>query len=137
MYQELFVKATRLKFKFPSSVGEIDVIDLWDLPLEHRTKPSLDYVYINLNKQIKEAEQSGGSYFTTQTKECDLLNEKLAIVKYIMDTKLAENQAATKRKENNDLLQTLLGIQARQQEQSLLNLSSDELKLKIAELQAQ
>lgn len=136
MLHELFVKAARNKFRFQSTIGELTVEQLWDLDLEHKTKPSLDNVYKNLNKQIRERQNDGDSYLTKQTKEHDELNEKLEMIKYIMDTKLAENQAATKRKETMELHQKLLKIKADKTESELLNLTPEQLDAKIAELSA-
>ena len=42
MTDELFIKAARKKFRFPSKVGMLNVENLWDLPLTSANKASLD-----------------------------------------------------------------------------------------------
>ena len=136
MLHELFVKATRNKFRFQSTVGELTVEQLWDLDLEHKTKPNLDNVYKNINKQIRDSQNDGDSYLTKQTKDNNELNEKLEIVKYIMDTKLLEKKEAISRKETTELYQKLLRIKADKTESELLNLTPEQIDAKIAELLA-
>ena len=136
MLHELFVKATRNKFRFQSTVGELTVEQLWDLDLEHKTKPNLDNVYKNINKQIRDSQNDGDSYLTKQTKDNNELNEKLEIIKYIMDTKLLEKKEAISRKETTELYQKLLRIKADKTESELLNLTSEQIDAKIAELSA-
>jgi hypothetical protein len=123
----MFEKSSRMKLRFATDKGILSVEDLWDLNLEQ-----LNIIAKTLNQKIKES------------KEEDFLNEvsvedakaKLAfeIVIHILNTKKKESEDAKDLKKKKLEKEKLLEILAKKQDQSLENLSVEELKAKIENL---
>lgn len=116
---ELFIEATKKNYQFPFR-GMINVIDLWELSVQ-----SLDLVFKSLNADYKKSEEE--SLLSTQTKESEELSEKIEIVKYIVNEKLAEKKAKEDAKKNREMKQRLLEIKAKRQDAALEGLSDAEL----------
>lgn len=116
---ELFIKATKKNYQFPFR-GMINVIDLWELSVQN-----LDLVFKSLNADYKKSEEE--SLLSTQTKESEELSEKIDIVKYIVNEKLAEKKAKEDAKKNREMKQRLLEIKAKRQDAALEGLSDAEL----------
>ena len=53
----LFMQATREKFRFESSKGDLSVEQLWDLPLTSRTGFDLDTVAKAVNADLKASNE--------------------------------------------------------------------------------
>ncbi|RHS68228.1 hypothetical protein DW954_02515 [Clostridium sp. AM45-5] len=116
---ELFIEATKKNYQFPFR-GMINVIDLWELSVQ-----SLDLVFKSLNADYKKSEEE--SLLSAQTKESEELSEKIEIVKYIVNEKLAEKKAKEDAKKNREMKQRLLEIKAKRQDAALEGLSDAEL----------
>lgn len=116
---ELFIEATKKNYQFPFR-GMINVIDLWELPVT-----SLDLVFKSLNADYKKSEEE--SLLSAQTKESEELSEKIELVKYIVNEKLAEKKAKEDAKKNREMKQRLLEIKAKRQDAALEGLSDAEL----------
>ncbi len=78
--EELFIKATRNKVRFPYR-GLASVEDLWDLPVTE-----LDKIYKMLKKQEKTANEE--SLLEVKTDEDEELTIQIVIVKCIVGVKL-------------------------------------------------
>lgn len=116
---ELFIEATKKNFQFPFR-GMINIIDLWELSVQN-----LDMVFKSLNADYKKSEEE--SLLSVQTKESEELSEKIEIVKYIVNEKLAEKKAKEDAKKNREMKQRLLEIKAKRQDAALEGLSDAEL----------
>lgn len=116
---ELFIEATKKNYQFPFR-GMINVIDLWELSVQN-----LDLVFKGLNADYKKSEEE--SLLSAQTKESEELSEKIEIVKYIVNEKLAEKKAKEDAKKNREMKQRLLEIKAKRQDAALEGLSDAEL----------
>lgn len=116
---ELFIEATKKNYQFPFR-GMINIIDLWELSVQ-----SLDLVFKSLNADYKKSEEE--SLLSAQTKESEELSEKIKIVKYIVNEKLAEKKAKEDAKKNREMKQRLLEIKAKRQDAALEGLSDAEL----------
>lgn len=116
---ELFIEATKKNYQFPFR-GMINVIDLWELSVQN-----LDLVFKSLNADYKKSEEE--SLLSAQTKESEELSEKIEIVKYIVNEKLAEKKAKEDAKKNREMRQRLLEIKAKRQDAALEGLSDAEL----------
>lgn len=116
---ELFIEATKKNYQFPFR-GMINVIDLWELSVQN-----LDLVFKSLNADYKKSEEE--SLLSAQTKESEELSEKIDIVKYIVNEKLAEKKAKEDAKKNREMKQRLLEIKAKRQDAALEGLSDAEL----------
>lgn len=115
----LFIKATQQKFRFPFK-GQVSVEDLWDMNVR-----DLDSVFKALNAQAKQADEE--SLLTTKTKEDSILEAKIEIVKYIVGVKLAEAEAKRIRAEQKEKKNRIAEILADKQDEELRGKSVAEL----------
>lgn len=122
----LFEFATRNKLRFPYK-GNISVEDLWDLSVKE-----LDSVFKTLNSQVKHANEE--SLLSTKTKDDEILDIKIAIVKHIFSVKKEETAAKLLEKENKEKRQRLLQIKAQKEDEALMNMSLEELDAELAKL---
>lgn len=122
----LFEVATRENYLFPFK-GMINVIDLWNLSLTN-----LDSVFKTLNAEIKKSEEE--SLLNAKTKEDEELTNKIEIIKYIVNKKLAEKEARENEKKNKEKKQRILEIKAKRQDEALENMSDEDLDKLLADL---
>lgn len=127
MENNIFEIATKQKFRFEFR-GVISVEDLWDLKLEQ-----LDEIYKNLSAEIKKASEE--SLLKTRTRDQEIVETKIEIVKYIVNVKLKEleekNQAIAKRKQKQKIMEIL----NEKENQDLKNKSSEELRAMLNDLE--
>jgi hypothetical protein len=131
--EQLFIKASREKLRFPSSKGQLTVEQLWDLPLTSKTgKVNLDELAVaafNDNEATPTV-----SFVETTVRKNTAAETRLEILKYIIAAKQAENslklEAAAKAAEKAELLELL----ATKQKEGRLALSEAEIKARIASL---
>jgi len=116
----LFEVATKEAYRF-NYRGVLSVEDLWQLSVGH-----LDEIYKALNKEAKELE--GESLLQTKSVEDTVLNNKIEIVKYIVEQKLEENKLRLEERENREKRQRILEILSNKEDQELLEKSPEELK---------
>lgn len=125
MNTNIFELATREKYRFPYK-GMISVEDLWDLDT-----PELDRVYKSLNKELKATDEES----LIEIKSANVtLNTKIEIVKYIFEVKRAEEEQRTNQMHNARQRQHILEILAKKQDETLQNMSEEELLKKLEEL---
>ena len=117
--EKIFEQATRMKVRF-NHKGICSVEDLWDMPLS-----AIDAIFKGLNQESKA--QSEESLLETKTAANADLDLKIAIVKHIVKTRLEEKAIQEQAKSNADRKNTILGIIAEKQNESLKNMSIDEL----------
>ena len=106
---DLFLRASRLRLRFPSVVGLLSVDDLWNLPLisTSKAKPSIENIGADLLDQ--QSKLKGGSILrnlkpSKETSELDLSIEILRVVANILqDEAEAKTLAAAKRSERERL----------------------------------
>jgi hypothetical protein len=122
----MFEKAVRLKLRFTHK-GLCTVEDLWDIPLE-----SLDRIFKELNIKLKAQKEE--SLLETRSKEDEILDLKIAIVKHIVEVRLSEQKARAELVAKSAKKQKLLGIIAEKQDNALRDLSVDELTKLVDEL---
>lgn len=125
MNTNIFELATREKYRFPYK-GVISVEDLWDLDT-----PELDLVFKKLNKELKTTDEES----LIEIKSANVtLNNKIEIVKYIFNVKREEEEQRTIRATNARQRQHILEILAKKQDESLQNMTEEELLKKLEEL---
>lgn len=117
---DLFKIAAKKKYRF-NYKGLITVEDLWDLPVEE-----LDKIYKNL--KIQQKNNSEESLLQTVSKEDKELNNKIDIIKTIVNDKLVAMDRALKIAEKKLQNQRILEIMADKQDAALKEKSIDELK---------
>lgn len=125
-----FAVATRKKFRFETSKGQLTVEDLWDLPLTSDTgRPNLDDIAKGLYKEIKEGDEV--SFVTSSnivnTAAFNVTKVKFDIVKEIIDVKLAEADVAKKAKATREKNQRILELIAQKDDEALASKSREEL----------
>jgi small-conductance mechanosensitive channel len=123
----LFEKATKNKYRFKTQQGALySVEDLWDLALQHATKPCLDNIAIGLSRQIKALEEE--SFVAKKTSGETELSDQLEIVRHIIAVKQQEQEAketAAKVRAQNQRIREIL---AQKEDADLLNKSAEELR---------
>lgn len=121
----LFEIATRKQYRFNSQVGALSVEDLWNLPLTSTRSASLDAVAKELHSQLKEETIS---FVTPSVSDNTVVQQKFDIVKYIIDVKVAERDAAKLASDNAAKKQKILSLIAQKQDEQLSGSSLEELQ---------
>ena len=130
----MFEKASRLKLRFDTNKGMLSVEDLWDLPLLSATnKVNLDDIARSLHRQLKNDDDV--SFVNLDRKSDKIVQLKFDVVKYIIEVRLAEHDAAKVARENREKKDRLLQLIAERQDDDLKNMPLDDLKKMVAELQ--
>ena len=131
----LFEKATRKAFRFPTLKGEITVEQLWQLPLLARgiNTVDLDTVARTINHELKALGEESFVNKGDNPKRGEL-TDKLDIVKHIIEAKQSEADAATKRMARQQERQKLLDLLDRKNNEELEGLSKEDIEKKLAEL---
>ena len=133
----LFEIAARSRWRFKSVIGELNVEQLWDLPLitTVATKASLNEVAIKLQEAINAVTQNS-FVNSTNDRAADLLNLELDLVKYIIKTKKDEKAAAEKRQLLRQERTKLVQLQEAAADKALEKLSPSQLEARIAAINA-
>ena len=123
---ELFIKATREKMRFPYK-GQATVEDLWDLSMTE-----LDKIYKTLNAQQKRMQED--SLLDTKSEEDEELTAQIGIVRYIFTVKQEEKKAAETARERKEQKQQIMAILASKQDEALHGKSIEELEKMLDDL---
>lgn len=130
----IFEKASRKKLRFGTSIGMLSTEDLWDLPLlSASSNPCLDDIARNIYKRLKDDTENIS--FVRPPKEEN--NEDILafeIVKYIIESKIAEREASEQKQLKAAKKQRILEIMAKKEDESLMGASLDELKSMLSEI---
>jgi hypothetical protein len=124
--EEMFIKATRKKMRFPYK-GQATVEDLWDLPVTE-----LDKIFKLLNAEAKKAQEE--SLLETKSEESEKLAVRIGIIKYIVSVKLEEKKEAELAKERKEQKQKIMEILASKHDEELKGKSVEELEKMLEEL---
>lgn len=122
----MFEKASRIKLRFPTEIGELAVEDLWDMPLQNNSL-SLDNLARQLHREVKENDEAE-SFVTPLSTKDQVVVLQFDIVKHIIKVKLDEKAAAVDKEAEKAKKQQILGIIADKQKEQLAGKSVDELK---------
>jgi len=129
---KMFEIATRRKYRFETSKGNISTEDLWDMPLSYTHKninkpiACLDDIAINLSKLLEDISQK--SFVTKRNKNSKTIELKLDIVKHIIKVKLEEieqKENAAVIKTENDIIDSII---IKKQYKKLEDMSIEELQ---------
>lgn len=131
----IFEYATRNKLRFASIRGELSVEQLWDVPLRSREPDfNLNAIAKTANKALQEISEEN-FVETTKTSMHTRCEIALEIIKHVISTKLAEEDAAKNRAAKKQEKEKLLAILAEKQAGKLSELSERELQKRIAALE--
>jgi hypothetical protein len=131
--ENMFEKASRRKLRFDTPKGLLTVEDLWDIPLTSKAgNVNLDDTARGLNKLLKDSEDV--SFVVKEQKSDETVQLAFDIVKYIIDVRLAENDAAAKAKADREKKQHYLAIIAQKELEKDMSMPLDELKKMVEEM---
>ena len=125
-----FIKASRQKLRFKVGNGNVSAEDLWDLTLEQ-----LDLLAIAYDKELKD--QTGTSFIKPKVNRTAPVQLKFDVVKYVIETKLAENEARRVRSEKLAKRSQILELMAKKELSSLKSKSLDELQKELDALEVE
>jgi hypothetical protein len=128
----MFEKASRVKFRFSTSVGNLTTEDLWDLPLTSSKGVSLDGIAMELHKNITLSEEV--SFVKKKTVGEKTKSLKLEIVKHIIKTRIEESEAKTQSVKNKAKKDKILGILAKKEDEELMGASEEDLHKMLEEM---
>ena len=121
----IFEAATRYIYRFPFK-GMISVEDLWDLKLQ-----DLDSVFKLLNKEKKQSDEE--SLLQVKSEADQALENKIQIVKFIVQVKQAEAAERLAAKDKKERNQKIMRIIERKQNEALEGKSLEELTAMLEE----
>lgn len=129
----LFMRATRERFRYPSAVGELTTEQLWDLSLTSKKGPSLDSVAIAIATELNSVKVA--SFVDRKpTERQQLLTDQLEVVKTIIavrqDEAAAREKAALRKAEREKIMDIL----ARKDQAALEGQSKEELMKRLEAL---
>lgn len=129
---EIFERASRMKLRFPTLVGDITTEQLWDLPLTGRAnQPDLDKTARAVNTALKSVTEE--SFVDIKPNPLKVqLELALEIVKHVIAAKVAAAEAAKKAMETSQRKQKLLAALAAKEDIELTGKSRAELEAEIA-----
>lgn len=129
----LFITASRKKFRFASERGDLTVENLWDLPLTSKNGFNLNAVAITVNAELKSLAEESFVETSTNPRRKDLEN-MLEIVKYVIAVKQDEAKAATERVAKQELKRKLREAIEAKEGEALQSASLEDLKAQLAAL---
>lgn len=130
----LFLLASRKKFRFPSDRGDLTVEQLWDIPLTSRSGFSVNNIAIAVNNELKSLEEES-FVETSQNPRRDDLRAMLDILKAVIAIRQEEAKKRSEAAERASMrAQIQEAIEAKKRE-GLASASLEELQSKLAELE--
>lgn len=117
--ENIFMTATRNKYRFTYH-GSLTVEDLWDLSTK-----DLDNIFKSLNREVKVVNED--SLFDTVEAQDEVLKNKISIVRYIFETKVAEARANADAMAKKKHRERIMEVLAKKQDESLESHTEEEL----------
>jgi hypothetical protein len=125
--ENLFLLASRSKFRFNTTSGVITTEDLWDLPLTDSRKANLDDVAKDLNRQLKEANQEQ-SFVKPSAPKTNEIQAKFDLVLAVIKTKMEERDTAKALADKLANKQKIMALIDKKKDEALAGKSLDELQ---------
>lgn len=116
----MFEKASRMKLRF-EFMGQISTEDLWDLSVE-----VLDELYGKLRMQQKNSNED--SLLKKKSKESEILNLRINLVKHVVETRLNEAEARMASAQIKLQKEKISTIIQKKRDEGLENMSIEELQ---------
>lgn len=123
----MYKKGTRSKVRFNTSVGYLCIEDMWDLSLTQ-----LNTIAKVLNKELKSSEEE--DFLEDESKEDIELKLKFDIVLDILNIKKEERKKREEASKIKAKKEKLLNILEKKQDEGLENMSEEDIKKELAEL---
>ena len=116
----LFEQATRRKYRYPTTRGNVSTEDLWDMGLTQ-----LDTTAKTINKQLKSDDEES---FIVKKRTSNVEANKLEILKRVIEYKQDRAEAIEQREVNKQQKQRILSIIDDKEDESLKGKSLASLK---------
>lgn len=126
--EKLFENASKLRFRYQSSIGTLCTEDLWDMDLK-----DLDKIAKALNKEVKDSGEE--SFIKAKTVANKTVEAKFEIVKTIIDRKLAEQEKRAKAVEVEAKRSYLKELIGKKENSEMESKSAEELRKELEELE--
>jgi len=123
----LFLLASRSKFRFSTASGIIAAEDLWDLPLSDTRKANLDDIAKALNRQLKEANEEQ-SFVKPAAATTNETKAKFDLVLVVIKTKMEERDAAKALADKQANKQKIMALIDRKKDEALAGKTEAELQ---------
>jgi|694.fasta_scaffold59847_2 uncharacterized protein YicC (UPF0701 family) len=130
---DLFITASRRKFRYSSERGDLTTEQLWGLPLVSKNGFNLNTVAVAVNTELKGLAEESFVEVSSNPRRKDL-EDMLEIVKYVIQAKQAEAKAATDRVAKAALKRKLQEAIEAKEGQALLGSSLEDLKAQLEAL---
>jgi hypothetical protein len=132
---DIFEIASRKKFTYPSQVGMLTTEQLWDLPLISARGACLDNVAKAVNSDLKSVTEESFVAVKPHPAKADL-EVKLEIVKHVIAVKIDERAKADAAADRADKRRKLAEALSKKRDQALDNMSEEEIRKQLDELDA-
>jgi hypothetical protein len=131
MSEQLFILASRKKFRFPSTKGELVVEQLWEMPLTSRNGFSVNDVAIAVKRELKSLEEESFVEITPNPRR-DELASMLEILKTVIATRQEESRQKTEAAAKESLRRELQEAIATKKRENLTSGTLEELEARLA-----
>lgn len=135
----IFERAARSKLRYPSVKGELTTEDLWDLPLiasaraTRDVKVDLDTIARSVSVTLRGMDQDSFVELKPDPRK-GILELQLEILKHIIASKVADQQAAQTRADKAEQRRILTEALAQKETAEVGAMSKEEILSKLAEL---
>lgn len=130
----MFEQASKIKLRFDSIRGALNVEDLWTLPLTSKNGMDLDTIAKQVNRKLKDSDDEE-SFVVTSSGANTLDKLRLDILKHIIQVKLEEREKRAKAAEIKEKKQQILEIIERKQNAELESKDLADLNKMLEELE--
>lgn len=130
---DIFEQASKQDLKFKIARGFVRPHELWIIPLSNPDDFNLDFFAKDINAQIKAANEE--SFVKPKSASTEILELKLNILKRVIYVRQEESRAKEMALINSTKKDRLLGAIAKKEDEDMGNLSLDELKAKLKEIE--
>lgn len=117
----MYKEAGKQKLRFSTTKGSLTVEQLWELDLE-----TLDTLAVSLEDGYKNSK--GKSFLDKKTTKDKTIKLQFDIVLDVLQSKVEESEALRDAKETKDYNQKIMGLIQAKKEESLKDLSVEELE---------
>ena len=127
--ENIFAEGTRKKVRFSHAAGDLSIERLWELKIDK--SDDKNYLYKLETSLIEELESFGKTTrreVPIKNKQKELVELKLSIVTYVIDTLLKEQEEAAEKLDNKKSNEPILEVILEKEKEELKNKSVEELK---------
>mgnify|MGYP000965409776 CR=1 FL=1 len=125
---ELFITAARKKLRFETTKAQLTSEDLFDLSLT-----ALDNIAVALDEKIQKLGRK--SFVQKRTPSTADIETQLEIVKFVIETKQAEDDARKTKEKNAAQREFLTNLKQKKQMEQLEGLSLEDIEKQLASLE--